>query len=227
MTDDERFTDKEVREILARAAQDPESKALTRGDGLSLRDLKTIGAEVGIDPSRVEEAARAVKGPGAPSTRFFGLPPAPVFERTVNGELGTPEMSEALSVIRRKMGKHGDVQEVLGSVEWSHRGESGERSVTLSSQDGRTTVRGTANLTNVATVTYTLGGAAGLTLGLAPLVTFLRDGNTLGLLLLLTLVPVVFLILRTVVHWAAEKEADKLEQVVNEVAQLAERSEGA
>lgn len=59
-----RYDDDEVAEILARATQAPaggEDRApgstVSRRDGLTLSDLEEIGAEVGISPARIAEAA--------------------------------------------------------------------------------------------------------------------------------------------------------------------------
>jgi hypothetical protein len=77
-----RYDDDEVAEILARATQAPTGaegpapgSAVSR-DGLTLSDLEEIGAEVGIPPARIAEAAygldHRVEAP-APQT-FLGAP---------------------------------------------------------------------------------------------------------------------------------------------------------
>ena len=55
-------------------------------------------------------------------------------ERRVEGELVEEDTPEVLSLIRRTMGQQGEVNEVHGSLEWSAKGEGGERLVTLSSR---------------------------------------------------------------------------------------------
>ncbi len=49
--DERRFTDREVHEILKKAVEKAPSRALATSEGMSLTELKAIGAEVGIDPS--------------------------------------------------------------------------------------------------------------------------------------------------------------------------------
>jgi hypothetical protein len=58
--DERRFTDRDVREILKRAVQNGPADALASSRAFSLAELKAIGKEVGIDPARLEDAARAV-----------------------------------------------------------------------------------------------------------------------------------------------------------------------
>ena len=56
--DERKFTDREVREILKKAVERGPSGALAKSEGLSLTELKSIGEEVGIEPARLEDAAR-------------------------------------------------------------------------------------------------------------------------------------------------------------------------
>jgi hypothetical protein len=86
--DERKFTDREVREILKKAVERAPSRALVKSEGLSLAELKAIGEEVGIDPARLEDAARAVTGGGAGrANRILGAPTVFNFERKVEREL--------------------------------------------------------------------------------------------------------------------------------------------
>ncbi|MFC1660120.1 hypothetical protein ACFL3S_01465 [Gemmatimonadota bacterium] len=77
MSDERRFDDQEIAEILERATtREPAPARATSGDGLTLAELQEIGSEVGIPPERVAEAARAVasrEASSAPRT-FLGTP---------------------------------------------------------------------------------------------------------------------------------------------------------
>ena len=56
---DRHFTEDEAREVFARAAERQHAVG-ARGAGLSLDELRAIGAEAGLDPEHVEAAARSV-----------------------------------------------------------------------------------------------------------------------------------------------------------------------
>ena len=79
-----RYTDEEVAEIFARAAQIPQTPPLgaPSTEGLTLGALQEIGREVGLAPEAVAKAAQslAVRAEGEP-VRFLGLPIS--VERTV------------------------------------------------------------------------------------------------------------------------------------------------
>ena len=124
--DERKFTDEEVREILKEAVKKAPSRALAKSEGLSLAELKSIGAEVGIDPSRLEDAARTItlRKSNQPN-RFLGGPTILNFERKVAGEFDPDDTPEILSVIRRSMGQQGEVEEIRGLVHHLIRGSGG------------------------------------------------------------------------------------------------------
>jgi len=221
--DERKFTDEEVREILKKAVEKAPSRALAKREGLSLAELKSIGEEVGIDPARLDDAARAVAlgGSNRPN-RFFGAPMVMSFERKVEGEFDPADTPEILSIIRRTMGSQGEVDEIHGSLEWRAKGDSGERYVTLSPRDGTTTITISANLTNAAVLTFLPPGLIGLLGTVIGFGTALNDGSIVGLVIGLALLPTLYTIFRTVFSKISGSEAAKLNQVVNELAGLTE-----
>jgi hypothetical protein len=220
--DERRFTDEEVREILKKAVEKSSSRALTRKpEGLSLAELKVIGEEVGIDPSRLEDAARSVALGGANQTNaLLGGPTVVNFERTVEVEFDPKQTPEILSVIRRTMGQQGEVDEIHGSIEWRTKGDLGERYITISPREGSTAITGSANLTIAAVVTYLPAGIVGATLSFAALIASVRSGSLPGLIFVLTMIPVFFGVLRTVYGRISEAQSGKLNRVVDELAGL-------
>lgn len=72
---DRQFTQDEAREIFARAAERQHAVA-AEGEGLSLDELRAIGAEAGLSPEYVEAAARSV-ALGDPETGRLGFDPVP------------------------------------------------------------------------------------------------------------------------------------------------------
>jgi hypothetical protein len=223
--DERKFTDREVREILKKAVERAPSRALVKSEGLSLAELKAIGEEVGIDPARLEDAARAVTGGGAGrANRILGAPTVFNFERKVEREFDPDDTHEILSLIRRTMGQQGEVSEVHGAVEWSAKGELGERYVTLSPRDGTTAIHSSSNLSNAAILTYLPTGIIGFFVSIAGLARFAKSGSEIGLLLFLTVLPILYPILRTIFSRISGSEAAKLQRVVDELARLTEGS---
>jgi hypothetical protein len=223
--DGRRFTDREVQEILKRAVERSPSKGLARteSDGLSLAELKSIAGEVGIDPQRVELAARHVASKGTDrSNRVVGAPTVVNFERRVEGEINPEDTPEILGVIRRVMGQQGEASEIHGSLEWTVKGDVGERYVTLSSRDGTTTITGSANLTNAAILTYLPTGIVGLMVSLVGFLKYFQDGSQVGLILFFAVLPILYPILRTLFSKISRTESAKLQRVVEELARFAE-----
>ena len=219
--DDRKFTNREVREIVKRAVADTTSRDLAEGEGLSLTELKVIGQEVGIDPGRLEDAARAVALEGG--GRSKGILGGPTFlnvERRVDGEMDPRDTPEVLSIIRRTMGHAGELTEIHGSLEWSASTEWGERHVTLASRDGRTTIQGSANLATAAAVVFILLGGVGFIVSILGLREFVIDGGLAGLILCLVVFPILYPLLRTILSRISRAESAKLQRVVDELAGL-------
>lgn len=224
--DERRFTDEEVREILKRAVRTVPSHAVTRGEGLSLGELKAIGEEVGIDPVRLEDAARdVVSGRSGRSSLLLGAPTVMVFERKVEGAFDPKDTPEILSVIRRTMGRQGEAGEIHGSLEWRAEGDAGARWITLSTRDGVTTIRGSANLNSAAVLTFMPAGILGLFTSLIGLVQFAQDGSPESLVLFLAVLPILYPILRSILRRVADLESAKLRRVVDELARLVDGSD--
>jgi hypothetical protein len=72
---DRHFTEEEAREVFARAAERQHAVG-AKGAGLSLDELRAIGAEAGLEPEFVEAAARSV-ALGEPETTRPSLGPIP------------------------------------------------------------------------------------------------------------------------------------------------------
>ena len=217
--EDRRFSDEEVREILRKAVQKAPSRSLSRREGLSLSELKSIGEEVGIDPARLEDAARSVaeRKTSAPS-RFLGGPTVLDFERKVKGVFQPDDTPEILSLVRRIMGHQGEVDEIHGSLEWQVKGDTGNRYVTLTPKDGTTTIRSSANLSNLAVVTFLPAGVMGALAPIIGLIKFFQNGSEVALIAGVAIVAVLYPVLRAIYSRVSNAEAARLEEVVNELA---------
>ena len=225
--DERKFTDREVHDILKRAVDHtPSSTALPRTEGLSLSELQAIGAEVGIDPKILEEAARGLTlGTGSWINTIIGAETVLNYERTVEGEFSPDHTHEILSLIRRVMGRHGEVADVRGSLEWSVKGETGERHVTVSPKNGSTTIHSSANITSVAIGTFAPAVIMGLVASVVGVVSWGETGNPLGLVAAATVLPAFYTIVRTVLKRLSKTESAKQHKVVDELVHLMDRSE--
>lgn len=79
MSEERRYGEDEIAEILERATAEREAHPVaSSGTGLTLNEIKQIGSEVGIEPNRIAEAARAmaVKTEAPVSASFLGAPRA-------------------------------------------------------------------------------------------------------------------------------------------------------
>ena len=226
-TDDRRYTDQEVGEILKRAVEGDPTKALTRSDSTSLAELKAIGAEVGIDPDRIEHAARslAVRRP-ARVNPLLGAATDVDHEARLPGVISAEDTPEAVAKIRQIMGMLGETSEIRGTMEWRASGDMGARWVTVSPSDGHTTIRASARLGQgaalsfIPTIITTVASAIGI-LGGANV-----DGEPLagGLLLM---VVMVYATTRSLWSRFARREDDRLKEVVAELSKLVVPADGA
>lgn len=139
-----RYDEEEVAVILQRAAEaaaaDHDSAA---GRGLTLAELEEIGAEAGIDASRIEAAARGLAvrrfDPVTPSS--MGFPPTEQLERLIPGHLDPDDLPHLLDLIRNEFARQGIVEEVLGGLEWRASSVMGGRYVSIRSEGDATRVR--------------------------------------------------------------------------------------
>jgi hypothetical protein len=159
---DRKYSEEEVALILRRAAEvrgdEPHADAAS---GLSLAELKDIGAQVGIPPARIEEAALDVQRQPAPRPgTVMGIPATIGIERVVPVPLTEERLPELLHVVRNELARQGIVEEVLGGIEWKARSAMGGRYVSIRPEGGGTRIRVLGNYRD---------GLMGLTLGAGPI----------------------------------------------------------
>jgi len=220
--DDRRYSEEDVARILRRATEGDPSKAVTRSDGMSLAELKSIGAEVGIDPVRIEESAHALeRQPAAKANPLVGTPTAFDHEVRVPGVIPEDRTADVLAVIRRITGKRGDISQVQGALEWRTSGDVGERWVTISVRDGHTTVRASARLGQGAAISLIPTALATA----ASVVPVLNAPSADGNMMALVLVPSVMALYgatRALWSRSGRNEDRTLARLVAEVGALAE-----
>lgn len=223
-----RYSEQQVREILARAVEDRTSHALQSSKGMTLAELKDIGAEAGIDPSSVERAALAVDA--AEPGRYSGLIGAPMSlstHRSVAAPLDPELMPELVAMIRQGMGRSGELAEVHGMVEWRATGDGGERVITLSERAGTTSIQGTAELRTAATVAYLPAGIVTTMASIGAVISAADSGNPRGLIAAVVGVTLVYLVIRTIFGRYVAREEERMTAVVDDLgrAVLTSRSD--
>lgn len=167
-----RYSDQETALILKRAAELQEGLD-GRDARMSLEDIQSAAAEAGIEPAFVAEAAGEMERP-RPTVGWLGAPTRFHDDRLVPGAISMSAVSELVDLIRADLGVHGDVQQVLDTVEWRGRTTLGATIVTVAPRAGGTRVAVTTSRADHAFVVALgsagvgiLSAAAGLALALA------------------------------------------------------------
>jgi hypothetical protein len=121
VTEPRRYSEEEVEAILARAAE--RSARLPRGrshdDGLTLDELQEIGAEVGIPPAVVADAARSLARRSGVE-RTLGLPMAVGHVVPLRRPPSDEEWERLVADLRETFRARGKIQVQGGLREWSN-----------------------------------------------------------------------------------------------------------
>ncbi len=139
-----RYDEEEVALILHRATEDSATdREGASAGGLTLAELKEIGAEAGIDASRVEEAAKALtpRRARSPEAASKALVPTMQLERVVPARVDPDHLPRLLNLIRDEFARQGIVEEVFGGMEWRAGSVMGGRYVSIRGEGSSTRVR--------------------------------------------------------------------------------------
>lgn len=129
MTSERRYQEEEVDQIFERATRPEEGStrriddegAVSASSGITLSDLKRIGAEVGIPADRIESAARALdhrtESVGV-NRRLFGLPVGLAAISDLPRRLTDEEWTRLVAMIRDEFSAHGELEETGALRSW-------------------------------------------------------------------------------------------------------------
>lgn len=159
----------------------------TRREGLTLRTIREIAVEVGIDPRFVEEAALSLKYEAPPSglvSRLTGGPMRHEAGGTVQPPLTTSVRSELVDRLRRDTGQEGEVREVMDSVEWATVGRPIKTTVAIRNGEDATEVRVRVDGSGTAAFTW-LGSVGFGVLASGTVATSIEPATTMGLVAML------------------------------------------
>lgn len=159
----------------------------TRQEGVTLRTLREIAVDVGIDPRFVEEAALSLRydaPPSGPVSRLTGGPIRHEVGGTVQPPLTTSARSELVDRLRRDTGHEGEVREVMDSVEWATVGRLIKTTVAIRKGEDGTEVRVRMDASGAAAFTWLGSVGFGVLVG-GIVATSIEPATTMGLLSML------------------------------------------
>lgn len=159
----------------------------TRQEGVTLRTLREIAVEVGIDPRFVEEAALSLRydaPPSGPVSRLTGGPIRHEVGGTVQPPLTTSARSELVDRLRRDTGHEGEVREVMDSVEWATVGRLIKTTVAIRTGEDGTDVRVRMDASGAAAFTWLGSVGFGVLVG-GIVATSIEPATTMGLVSML------------------------------------------
>lgn len=140
---DRRYSSDEFGLIMRKAFELEERapRTIAGRDGLTLAEMKSIAAEVGLDPAAIASAVALVPAERAGlAARVLGAPEAFAYELWLDGELDQGAGDVFLQTIRHVLRQRGEVRRAGDRVEWKSVGRSDHVRVTLSRGAGRTVV---------------------------------------------------------------------------------------
>ncbi len=162
----------EVKEIIERAVE-LEAKYSADAGMLSLGGAEQVGAQIGIAPEHMRNAAASLAQPAAVAPVvtpggpwFFGRPPVLRVDRVVEREIGGSETANLVEEIRSRLDIVGDISTVGTSLTWkaSTPGKPDRKiRVTITAATGRTTIHIEEDITDVSR--QLAGGFVGLMSG--------------------------------------------------------------
>jgi hypothetical protein len=124
MSDERRYQDHEVRQILDLAiARDEALPTLAPGaDGVTLAELREVAREVGLPPARIDQAVSAYEGRGeaVPRGTSLGLPKSVGRIVSLPRDPSDREWELLIAELRTTFGGKGTVTSQGGLREWSH-----------------------------------------------------------------------------------------------------------
>lgn len=167
MGDEQRFTEEEVRDILARAV-DLERAGTASPDvagSLSLIEIKGVASEAGIDEALVEEAVTDLlaRRPSNPS-KWLGPAPSTTATCLLNVKLSPQDAGLLFRIVEQKSHRRGLVTEALGRVKWVSQQAQLTTEVSLSDQKGRARIDVEGSYpTQMRPLLQLIPGAMGLT----------------------------------------------------------------
>jgi hypothetical protein len=226
---EQRFSAKDVRRIVRRAADLAEHDAATASVERSLtrEELERAALELGLPASAVARAASPDEGAEVDDEKaaerrkhsaFIGAPTRLVLEAEVEGEPGESDREDLVEDIRDVIGETGSVERVGKTMVWKldpgYRGQGRELSVRLRSRHGRTRIVVEERLARAATGLFVGLGVGG---GIGPIgayIAVIANAGPVGLLFPLAWIPLMLLLARTIYGALAHRRERALRKLM-------------
>jgi hypothetical protein len=232
-----RYSDSEVEEIVRQAAD--EQLAHPTEEGMSLRTVQQIAADVGISPERVERAARKleVREPAQPPAEsgagvfWLGSPTVLAWERVVGGEVTESVYDEIVDEVQATLSTEGKVDTLGRSLTWKTAnpalGKARAVQVRVTSRGGQTRIHIQERLAELAWTTFPTVWGLGVG-GLAVLFAFGESTGALGLglgsLLSVGWASGMYALSRKIFRYISRKKRTDLEELSDRLAEIAAES---
>ncbi|MFV1987890.1 MAG: hypothetical protein ACC682_11465 [Gemmatimonadota bacterium] len=224
MAQERKYREEEAREIFGLAVSEDEVGRLTVSDeddgGLTLAELQEVGLEVGVEPGRIAEAARAIaaRGEVLPRRTVLGVPVA--VGRTVDlpTALTDREWEVLVGELRETFGARGRIASHGGIREWTN----GNLHVFL--EPTATGARLRMNTRKGSAMALFTVGIAGLVFGLSLITLFVFEELGRAALVIPVLMAaagggVLVSNLLRLPRWARKRE-DQMERIAGSVVSL-------
>jgi hypothetical protein len=144
MSSERLYTEKEISAILQRSGELHAEQGKTETQGLTLRELQQIAAEVGISADAVASAANELEQAGHPKqgASWAGFPTKLEFDRIVQGEISEEMWPEVAAALNDTFGVVGVSGQVGRMMEWTYSDrKTSQLQVSLIPKDGQTKIR--------------------------------------------------------------------------------------
>ena len=232
MTDERRFDDERVAEILRRAVDLQHEGAVPalRGEGLSQSELERVASEAGIDPAFVRRAIEE-SGPVEEDTghsRFLGEVKTIEVTGMLDGEVGPEAIRRMIEEVQRTFADTAAPNYTDSSATWT--GSSATAAsrlsnmmVAITARNGRTEIRITERLDNLSVVLFgaLAVGGSGVGIGISGAIGMGELGMPLVALAgAWTAVTACFGTARTLYSRSARKRRRELQRLVARMVEV-------
>jgi hypothetical protein len=224
-----RYSEKQVAQILQRAAQLEQGRALQKPE-LSLAEVEEIAREAGLDPSLIRIAAQSLEGTAREQSlgaRIAGAPLRRVFERVIDGAL-TQALHEQLNgdlraALRAENPRQSpQISSVGRTLTVSARMSTGVIEIELTPRGNKTLLRIDVSCSQLAGG-YFGGLGGGLGGGMTPAIIGLSVNAHLGPLANALAGAVwlgaVYVLARSLFSWRANGQYRRMEKLADQLAE--------